>query len=79
MVAQSRGASFRCYDKSNRLVPVATYDDSLLSKALQDVADEFNTTQGRYLEQLDFYGKRILDRKPVNQLNLPKEKHSCVE
>ncbi len=70
MVAQSRGASFRTYDKSNRLVPVGIHDDSLLSKALQDVATTFHTTQGRYLEQLDFYGRRILDRKPVEQLFL---------
>ena len=36
----------------------------MLNKALQDVADEFDTTAGRYLEQLDFWGKKILDRNP---------------
>ncbi len=71
MVAQSRGAKLhRIAGTSDRIGPARDGDDSLLSKALQDVADEFHTTQGRYLEELDFWGDKILDRKPDIQLHL---------
>ena len=66
MVAQSRGAKFTTdvFRGRGRLCPATDSDDDLLNKALSDVADEFHTTQGRYLEELDFWGKKILDRKP---------------
>ena len=70
MVAQSRGAKFTTCDKSNRVVPFSHEDDNLLGKALDDVASEFHTTQGRYLEELEYWGVKILDRKPANQLDL---------
>ncbi len=71
MVAQSRGAKLhRIAGTTDRVGPATDLDDNLLGKALQDVADEFHTTQGRYLEELDFWGKEILKRKPANQLHL---------
>ena len=67
MVAQSRGAKFHIIthrDNYERVTPASNKDDSLLNKALQDVADDFETTAVRYLEQLDFWGSKILDRNP---------------
>ena len=68
MVAQSRGAKLitGAVDgpPHRRLTHATNKDESLLNKALRDVADEFDTTNGRYLEQLDFWGKDILDRNP---------------
>ena len=64
MVAQSRGAKFTTYEKSSRIEAADDIANNMLNKALSDVADEFHTTQGRYLEELDFWGKKILDRKP---------------
>ena len=67
MVAQSRGAKLTLVQGTapkHRIGPATDADDNILNKALSDVADEFHTTQGRYLEELDFWGKNILDRKP---------------
>ena len=68
MVAQSRGAKLitgQAFGPPHRrLQPATNKDESMLNKALQDVSDEFDTTGGRYLEQLDFWGEKILDRNP---------------
>jgi len=76
VVAQSRGAKLTLFphamvephvkglESNHKLCPATNQDDSILNKALLDVSDEFDTTTGRYLEQLDFWGKDILNRNP---------------
>ena len=82
MVAQSRGAKFITASAFNpphrRLTHATNKDESILNKALQDVADEFDTTGGRYLENLDFWGKDILNRNPRKE-EIEGEPDSCVE
>lgn len=57
-----------------RLTAASDKDDSMLNKALHDIAEEFDTTTGRYLEQLDFWGSKIIDRNPRKG-----ETSTCVE
>ena len=65
MVAQSRGANFvDASTATKKINPATKKDDALLQRALHDISDEFDLTTGHYLEQLEFWGKEILNRNP---------------